>query len=426
MNRRQFLKRSAAALSAPLILPGSVFGLNGAVAPSNRIVFGCIGIGNRARHVMPSFLAQTDIVFAAVSDCREDRLKSAKDLMDTHYGNKDCRMYPDFRELLEQKDIDAVFIATGDRWHTALSVLAARAGKDIYSEKPVSMCISEGRTLVEACRRYGTIYQAGTQRRSTASYRFAVEMVRQGRIGRLHTVEIQVWTGPTVPHDKPAPAPKGWNYDMWLGPVQWRPFVPGRMEGTNWNYFWDTGEGPIIGMGCHYTDQMQWALGRDHTGPVEFEGQCTWPDPAKYMSETPVNAEVRCRYADGITGVMYSRKQSADRYIRYIGDQGWIQVDDATDKVTAEPKSILNLRASIDVDWVNAGDHVRNLLDSIRSRRPTICHPEAAHRAQTICQAMNIGLRLGKKLRWDPVKEIFDCNEANRMMRREPRAPWAV
>jgi predicted dehydrogenase len=426
LTRRQFFTRAAAAVALPTIVPGSVLGLNAAVAPSNRILFGCIGVGGRARHVMPSFLAQRDLRFVAVSDCRQDRLESAKVIMDTHYGNNDCRMYPDFRELLARKDIDAVFIATGDRWHTTASVWAARAGKDIYCEKPISMTINEGRSLVEACRRYNTIYQAGTQRRSTGSYRFAAEMVRQGRLGRIHTVEMQVWTGPTVPHDQPAPVPAGWDYDRWLGPVQWRPFVPGRVDGANWNYFWDTGEGPIIGMGVHYTDQMQWALERDHTGPVEFEGHCTWPDPARFMSETPVDAEVRCRYADGLVGVMYSRRDFAERYIRYIGDEGWIQVDDETNAVTAEPKSILKLRASAGVNWVNAGDHVRNLLNSIRSRRPTICHPEAAHRAQTICQAMNIGLRLGRKLRWDPAQEQFDSDEANRMLRREQRAPWCI
>ncbi len=424
LSRRRFVQGAAAVVAAPLVVPGSALGLSGAVAASNRIVFANIGIGGRARHVMPNFLAQPDIHFVAVSDCREDRMKSAKALIDTHYGNQDCRMYPDFRELLACKDIDAVFIATGDRWHTTASVFAARAGKDIYCEKPISMTINEGRTLVETCRRYGTIYQGGTQRRSTASYRFAREMVRRGRIGRLHTVEMQVWTGPTVPHGPAAPVPKGWDYDTWLGPVQWRPFVPNRVNG--WNYFWDTGEGPIIGMGCHYVDQMQWTLGRDFTGPVEFEGQCTWPDPVQYMSETPITAEVRCRYADGLQGVMYSRGTFPERYIRYIGDEGWIQVDDQTDDVTAEPKSILDLRGAAGVSWANAGDHVRNLLDSIRSRRPTICHPEAAHRAQTICQAMNIGLRLGRKLRWDPARERFDCEEANRMMRREARDPWCI
>jgi predicted dehydrogenase len=424
LDRRQFLKRVSTALAVPTIVPASALGLDGTVAPSNRIVFANIGIGGRARHVMPNFLAQPDLIFTAVSDCREDRMKSAKEMIDKHYGNTDCRMFSDFQELLAQKDVDAVFIATGDRWHTTASIYAARAGKDMYCEKPISMCISEGRKLVEACRHYGAIYQGGTQRRSTASYGFAREMVRQGRIGKLHTVEIQVWTGPTVGHDKPVPVPPGWDYDTWLGPVQWRPFVPARVNG--WNYFWDTGEGPIIGMGCHYTDQMQWTLSRDHTGPVEFEGQCEWPDPVKFMSETPVTAEVHCRYADGIKCVMYSRKTFKDRYIRYIGDEGWVQVDDETNEVTAEPKTILNLRSNAGISWTNAGDHVRDLLNSIRSRRPTICHPESAHRAQTICQAMNIGLRLGRKLRWDPVKETFDCEEANRMRHREPRAPWII
>ncbi|MBM3891231.1 MAG: Gfo/Idh/MocA family oxidoreductase, partial [Verrucomicrobia bacterium] len=157
MNRRQFLQRAAVA-AAPMVLPASALGLNGTVAPSNRIFFGCIGIGGRARHVMPSFLAQSDLVFTAVSDCRDDRMKSAKEIMDQHYGNKDCRMFTDFQELLAQKDLDGVFIATGDRWHTTAAILAARAGKDIYCEKPVSMCIGEGRALVENCRRFGTIY----------------------------------------------------------------------------------------------------------------------------------------------------------------------------------------------------------------------------------------------------------------------------
>ncbi|MDD4869287.1 MAG: Gfo/Idh/MocA family oxidoreductase [Kiritimatiellae bacterium] len=424
INRREFLRRAAVAAAAPMIIPGSVLGLNGAVAPSNRVVFGVIGPGNRARFIMPCFLAFQEIRFVAASDCREDRLRSAKEMIDTHYSNKDCRTYTDFRELLAQKDIDAVLIATGDRWHATASALAARAGKDIYCEKPITLNIAEGRSLVETCRRFGCIYQAGTQRRSTASYRFAVDMVHQGKIGRLRTVEIQVWEDRPIPHDKAIPVPKGWDYDMWLGPVQWRPFVPARVNG--WNYFWDTGAGSITGMGTHYVDQMQWVLNRDHTGPVEFETQVEFPDPVKYMSETSIRGVAKCRYADGIECIMYQRKGFVDRYIRYIGDEGWIQVDDQTDEVTAEPKSILSSRTTGGVSWAKAGDHIRNLLDSIRSRTPTICHPEAAHRAQTICEAMDISMRIGRKLKWDPVKERFDSEEANRMMFREPRAPWRI
>jgi predicted dehydrogenase len=423
-SRRQFLKRATAASALPLIVPGSVLGLNGAVAPSNRIVFGSIGVGNRARDTLPTFLSFAEVQFLAMSDCRADRLKSAKEAVDRHYGNQDCTAYPDFRDLLARQDVDAVSIATGNRWHGLGSIYAARAGKDIYCEKPVTLTIGEGRALVDTCRRYGTIYQAGTQRRSTASYRFAMEMVRQGKIGRVHTVEMQVWAGPGIAHEKVAPVPAGWNYDLWLGQSPWYPFVPARVNA--WQYFWDTAEGMMTDMGCHYTDQMQWALDTDHTGPLEFEAKGELPDPAKFCSDTPITGVGRCTYANGVTGVMYQRGAFKDRYIRYIGTEGWIQVDDETDIVTAEPKSILSLKGGSGAGWGDTSDHVRNLLNCIRSRTPTICNPQVAHRAITICQAMALSLRLGRQLKWDPVKERFNDEEANRMLYREPRAPWRV
>jgi predicted dehydrogenase len=425
INRRQFLQRAAAAVAAPMIVPGRVLGLDGAVAPSNRITFGAIGIGNRARHILPNFLSFAEIQWLAVTDARADRLASAKEMIDTHYGTKACRAYKDFRELLAQKDIDAVLIATGNRWHAMASMFAAHAGKDIYCEKPISLTIAEGRKLVETCRRLGTIYQAGTQRRSTGSYQFAREMVRQGKIGRVHTVESQVWCGGSVPHQSPQPVPPGWDYDQWLGPVQWRPYVPARVQA--WHSFWDTGEGMHTDMGTHYTDQMQWVLATDDTMPVEFWTEdIVWPDPVKFMSETAISGTFRCRYANGVHGVIYQRGSFKERYIRYIGDEGWIQVDDDTDEVKAEPKTILQLRTAGGASWSNAGSHVRNLLDSIRSRRPTLCHPEIAHRAQAIVEAMTISARLSRRLKWDPVKEKFNDEDANRMTWREPRAPWCV
>jgi predicted dehydrogenase len=333
INRRQFLRNTTVAITVPLVVPGAVLGLNGAVSPNSRLAFGGIGIGNRARAILPNFLYFKEIQFHAVSDCRAQRLLTAKQLVDTHYGNQDCRTYPDFRDLLAQKDIDAVLIATGNRWHGLGSIYASRAGKDIYSEKPITLTIHEGRELVETCRRLGTIYQAGTQRRSTESYAFAVDMVRQGKLGKVHTVEMQVWTGPGIPHDKPTEIPLGWNYDIWLGQTPWKPFVPARVNG--WQYFWDTAEGIIADMGCHYTDQMQWALNHDDTGPVEFESKGELPNSAKFISDTPITAVARCRYADGVTGVMYQRGEFKDRYIRFIGDEGWVQVDDETDVVTA-------------------------------------------------------------------------------------------
>ncbi len=424
LSRRQFLRRTAATVALPLVVPGAVLGLNGAVAPGSRIVFGSIGVGNRARATLPNFLAFPQIQWLAVSDCRADRLKSAKEIVDNHYGNHGCLTFPDFRDLLARKDIDAVSIATGNRWHGLGSMYAARAGKDIYCEKPVTLTIAEGRKLVETCRRFGTIYQAGTQRRSTASYQFARKMVQEGKIGRLRTVEMQVWKGPAVANEKETAVPNGWNYEIWLGQSPWYPFVPGRVN--NWQYFWDTAEGILTDMGCHYTDQMQWVLDTDDTGPVQFEAEGEFPDPAKFCSDTPVTGVARCQYSKGVTGVMYQRGEFKERYIRYIGDEGWIQVDDETDIVTANPKSILALKTPGGPGWGDASSHVRNLLDSIRSRTPTACNPEVAHRTITICQAWTICLRLGAKLKWDPVKERFDSEAANRMLYREPRAPWGV
>lgn len=424
LSRRHFLQRAAAAIAAPMIVPGAVLGLNGAVAPSNRIVFGAIGVGNRARAILPNFLSFKEIQFLAVSDSREDRQRMGKETVDAHYGNQDCLTFPDFRDLLARPEIDAVLIATGTRWHGLGSIYAARAGKDIYSEKPVTLTISEGRTLVNTCKRFGAIYQAGTQRRGTSSYQFATEMVKQGKIGKLRTVEMQVWAGPAIPNETSTPVPKGWNYDLWLGQVPWRPFVPGRVNA--WQYFWDTAEGVLTDMGCHYTDQMQWVMGTDDSGPVEFEAEAEFPDPVKFMSDAPITATAKCKYANGVTGIMYQRGAFKDRYLRYIGDEGWIQVDDETDLITAEPKSILRLKGAGGAGWGDASGHIGNLLQAIRSRTLASCHAEVAHRAITICQAWNIALRLGKKLKWDPVKERFDSEMANRMLWRQPRAPWRI
>jgi predicted dehydrogenase len=422
--RRQFLQNASAVLALPMVIPASVLGRAGTVAPSNRITFGAVGFGGRAQHILPNFLGFPDLRFLAVSDCREGRLRNAKQFIDAHYRNNDCQVYSDFRDLLARKDIDAVLIAIGNRWHGLASIYAARAGKDVYSEKPVTLTLAEGRALVDTCRRFGTIYQAGTQRRSTESYRFAKDVVQQGRIGRLQTVEMQVWTGPAIAHEQPAPVPAGFDYDMWLGQAPWRPYVPGRVNA--WQYFWDTAEGILADMGCHYTDQMQWVLGTDDTGPVEFEATGEFPDPARSMSDTPITATARCRYANGVTGVIYQRHGFTDRYIRYIGDEGWVQVDDETDVVTAHPQSILQDRTAGGVSWANAGAHIRDFTHSIRNRRQPLCNPEVAHRAMSICQAWTINLRLGSKLAWDPVTERFDLASANRMLSREPRAPWRI
>jgi predicted dehydrogenase len=425
VDRRKFLQRSfaAGALSAlPLVIPGRALGLD-RTAPSERITMGVIGYGGRCAAILPHFLTFGDLQCVAVSDCRANRLTAAKQTVDAHYQNADCAAYADFRDLLARADIDAVLIATGDRWHTPLSILAAKSGKDIYCEKPVSLTIGESRLMADTMARYGTVYQAGHQRRSVGSYRFQIETARSGAIGQVHTVVCQVWQGPTVAPDVPQPVPDGFDYDMWLGPTPWHPYTPAYVNG--WNYFWDTGAGPVIGMGCHYTDIAQWGLEQDDTGPVSYEGTATWKADA--FSDTPVTADCCCTYADGVKIVIRSSGAFQDRYIRFVGTEGWIQVDDQTNAITAEPSSILRDRSVSARGWAETGDHVRDWLDCIVSRKRPICHPESAHRATTICHAANIGLRLGRALKFDPQAERFiDDDQANAMLVRAGRSPWNV
>jgi len=424
-RRRTFLKNMAGVLGAaafPNIVPASALGRDGKIAPSERISLATIGHGNRCRNVTPYLLLFDQLQCIAVCDARKDRLLAGKAQVDKHYGNTDCAAYGNFQELLAREDLDAVYIATGDRWHSLASIMAARAGKDVYSEKPMSLTIEESRAVVETMKRFGTVYQCGHQRRSVDSYRFQTEVARNGLIGKVHTVIAQNWENPIVAPEGPRPVPEGIDYEMWLGPTPWHPFVPARFNG--WNYFWDTGGGTIIAMGCHYTDIAQWGLDTDDTGPVHYKGAAEFvPDN---FADVPKTAQVTCTYADGRKLIVLSRARFADRFIRFIGDKGWIQVDDETNVVTAEPKSILKLRQISAKSWANPGGHIGNFLRCIKTRQETICSPEKSHRATTIGHIANICLRLGRELNWDPKTERFDDPDANRMISRAMRPPWRL
>jgi len=425
ISRRRFLCRAAAfgaAVAAPAVIPASALG-RGAPAPSSQITLGVIGYGGRAQDVLGHFMAFPDVRCLALCDVREGLRKVGKARIDGQYHNSDCRTYNDFREMLARDDLDVCFIATGDRWHALASILAARAGKDIYSEKPITLTIAEGRALVQTMARLGTVYQAGHQRRSVDSYRFQVEAARSGLIGKLQTIVCQNWAGPVIRPEPARPIPPGFDYEMWLGPTPYHPYTNARVNG--WNYFWDTGAGPLIGMGCHYTDIAQWGHDSDGTGPVDYEGEAVF-DPDAF-SDTPVTAEIRCTYADGVKIVLRSSGSFDDRYIRFIGTEGWIQVDDGPNRVTAQPASILTARSISNRSWAHAGDHVRNFLDCVKTRQRTTCYPENAHRATTICHIANLCIRLGRRLRWDPQAERFiGDDEANRMISRAMRAPWRL
>ena len=304
-----------------------------------------------------------------------------------------------------------------------MSILAAKAGKDAYCEKPFSLTIAEGQALIETVNRYGTVWQCGTQRRSNGSYKFVVDVVRKGMIGKLHTISAVLggWGGAGgAAKPEPEPDPEVFDYDRWLGQAPWRPYSRARVAG--WRNYWDTGAGVIADMGAHYFDFAQWVRDAELSGPipVEFEGSAVWPKGG--AANVPSSVDIEARYADGVRLLM----KNGDKGVRFDGDAGWIHLTDAG-QITAEPKSILTARSIPQVSWQFMSGHVRDFLDCIKSRKKTRSRPEIAHRTHTIIHCANICLRLGRKVRWGPETEQFiDDEQANRMIRRAMRPPWQV
>lgn len=421
-TRRAFLGGMlAGAWIGPRVVRGSALGLDGKVSPSNRITLGAIGLGPRGLYDLEHFLVEPDVQCLAVCDCFADRRQTGKQMVDRHHGNSDCQVSRFHEEILQRKDIDAVLIATGDRWHAVLSILAARAGKDVYCEKPFCLTIGEGRMLVETTQRYGTVWQCGTQRRSNASYRSVVEAVRSGLIGKLRTIRVSYgpWDGNGVAKPEPEPDPNVFDYDRWLGQAPWAPYS--RVRVSLWRNHWDTSGGPIVDMGPHYLETAQWAHQSERSGPVEFEGTAQFPEGG--FANVPFVIHVTARYPDGVEICM----DSGEKAVRFEGEEGWIRVDDLGG-ITAEPRSILRARRTVaGIGYTYMAGHIRNFLDCVRTRQLPASHPEIAHRAHTIAHCANLCLRLGRTLRWDPQRERFlNDDDANRMLSRTMRVPWGV
>jgi predicted dehydrogenase len=422
ISRRQFLKHNiataAAAVAAPCIIPSSVLGAGGAVAPSERITMGGIGIGGMGTHNLKNFLEENDVRFLAVCDADVERLNKAKDLVNNKYNNKDCAAYSDFYDLLARDDIDALMIATPDHWHALIAIAGAKAGKDMYCEKPISLTIAEGRAVADTMKRYGTVYQSGTQRRSIRSFAFAVQMARTGRIGKLHTIHTNLSEGLTCGPEKPQPVPTGFDYDRWLGPAPYEPYTPKRCHGS-FRWIYDYSGGQLTDIGAHFNDLAQWGNNSELSGPIEYEGWAKFPKDGLF--NTPVNFEVIATYADGVKMIMHDK---SPRAVKFVGDEGWVSVDD-DGNVNAEPKSILKLRRFRQHGYSYMKGHHRNFLECVKTRARTIAHPEVAQRSTTTCHIGNICLRLGHKVRWNPQTEQFiNDAEANAMIARAMRSPW--
>jgi predicted dehydrogenase len=393
-----------------------------ALSASDRLTMAAIGAGPRGLYVLSHFLKERDVRFVAVADCFAERRRKAKEMVDQVYGASDCASYRHHERILERKDIDAVLIATGDRWHAVLSCLAAQAGKDVYSEKPFSLTIAEGRALVDTMKRTGRIWQCGTQRKSIPGYGFVRDVVRGGRIGKLHSITTSFgdgWRGNAVPVPEREPDPEVFDYDRWLGQSPWAPYSKVRV--SMWRLNWDTSGGAAVDMGPHFFEFAQWVRGDELTGPVEFEGEGKFREE-KGINNIPYYFTVRARYADGTRLNMDIHKKG----VRFDGYDGYIQLFDEG-QVEAEPRSVLAGLTPPEGHWKIMQPHIRNFIDCVRSRKEPVSGPETSQRAHTIAHCANICLRLGRRLRWDPVRERFEGDEeANRMLLRPMRAPWRI
>jgi len=429
MNRRQFLKNTfGAALAAPYFIPASVWGRNGAVAPSNRITIGCIGVGGMGTENMKNFLTKPNAQVLAVCDVDTNHRHAARELVNKTYGNNDCATYNDFRELLARDDIDAVMIATPDHWHGIIAVAAARSRKDIYGEKPLAYTISEGRAIVEAVQRYGVIWQTGSWQRSQQHFRFGCELVRNGRIGAVHTVRVGLpyGNGGDPQGTQPAPVPEGFDYDMWLGPAPWRPYSPGR---CHWNFRWisDYSGGQLTDWAGHHCDIANWGMNTDASAPVEIEGRANFPPAKDGLYDTPESYYFECKFAEGFTMIVADqRQQPKGMGTQFFGSEGWIYVDRSG--IDAHPKSMLKSAIGPnEIHLYESTDHVGNFLDCVASRAKTITPAEAAHHSIMIGHLGNIAMKLGRKVRWNPQTERFiNDPEADRMLSRPMRGAWSI
>lgn len=453
MKRRKFVQNFALGAVGtwgfPTIVPANVLG--GKDAPSNKINIAQIGCGRIARtHDLPSTWKFDKARIMAVCDLDRHRTEETKQLVEEYYTKKtgqanyiDVKMYDDYREMLLNKDIDAVMISTPDFWHAQPAMEAALAGKDIYLQKPTSLTIHEGRQLAEIIQKTGRILQVGTQQRSSSQFRKAAELVRNGRIGKLHTVKIGLPGDPSGPPAPAMPIPKGFNYDMWLGSTPEMPYTEIGVhpqvgyDRPGWLRMEQFGAGMITGWGQHHYDSAAWGMDTEYTGPISVESVAEFPKSGLWNVHGDFMS--KAEYANGITMYTSGGYQNG---IRYEGTEGWIFVSrgdyaatpsDPTSKVRAkaidasDPKILESVIGEKEIHLYNSADQHGNWLDCIESRKEPISPIEIGHRACSVCLITHVSMKIPRKLQWDPKKEHFvNDAEANTWLRRSQRAPYGT
>jgi predicted dehydrogenase len=422
---------AASAVALPYYVPASALGRGGTVAPSERIVMGGIGMGGRGSSDLDWMLNEPDVHWVAVCDVLKSRRQAAKNIVDSKYGNRDCAVYGDLRQFLaERTDVDAVLIATGDRWHALASIMAMRAGKDVYCEKPACLTMAQGQMVVETARRYGRIYQTGAQRLSEGNHVFAIEMARSGRLGQIHTVYADIRWRDGLLHDwlpaEPEPPKDEVDWDIWLGACPWRPYNGGYVNGQGWYHFYDFAT-DVAMWGAHTVTQALAGLDMSDVVSIEFE----YEGPDKTMV-TRLSNGVKlvlfrvsgsvwepCEYWHGACGE------------RFDGPEGWVAAADGYGSPDVSSPSLLHEYKKVLAEYTDRTqrpmNHVRDFFDCIRSRQLTVAHPEVMYRSMNICLAADICEQLKRNLKFDLRKaEFVGDPEANRMRSRAMRAPYMI
>jgi predicted dehydrogenase len=427
-SRRTLLKTAAvAAIAAPMFIPARALGRDGAVPPSERILLGGIGLGPRGTHDLNWIMGEKDMQFLAICDIRKSRREAVKNLVDSKYGNKDCAMSNNMDEFLrERTDLDAVLIATGDRWHALAAIKAMRAGKDVYCEKPSCMTIAEGQAVADTARRYKRVYQTGTQRLSEGPHVFCYEAAKMGRLGKVHTAyaHIAPWDAAEMRHDwlpaQPEPPLEQDNWDAWLGPCPWRPYNQQYVNG-GWRGHYDFHTSCIGEWGAHTFAQAQFGLDILDTNPVEYE----------YVRNDSGDGMVT-HFANGVKMIL----SRGDKYWhgscgeRFDGPEGWVAAADGYAKPEASNPALMADWKKVVADYTartgRPMNHMRDFLDCVRTRRDTVANAEVMHRSMATVHAANICMWLKRSIKFDPVALKFNDEEANRLVSRAMREPYII
>jgi myo-inositol 2-dehydrogenase / D-chiro-inositol 1-dehydrogenase len=452
LSRRHFLQTTfasaAGAAIVPTIVPSSVFG---AEAPSNKIQIGQIGCGRIAHDMdMPGILKHDIARIVAVCDLDSKRLQHGKSFVEGAYAKKlgsdnavAVKTFGDYRELLSDANVDAIAISTPEHWHAELVIAGALAGKDIYVQKPLSMTLVEGRAVSDTVRAQKRAFQIGSQQRSSSQFRIACELVRNGRIGKLHTVKIGLPVDPSGGSTQEMPVPPNLNYQAWLGCTPEVFYTEDRVHPQNsisdrpgWLRIDTYCLGMITGWGSHHVDIAHWGMGTELTGPLEIEGRAEFPTAGLWNVHGPYHIEAK--YATGATMIIDNNFPNG---VRFEGDKGWIFVTRGGEKVTAsdpatafgkaleasDPQILDSKIAPNEIHLYKSTDHHLNWLTSIKTRQPAVTTPEEAHRSTSACILGWIAMKLGRKLTWDPIKEVFiNDDQANSMRSRPERPPYGI